>query len=252
MKLFRMSSTTLCVCLVLACSTLLLGKDVALQTYPFSQPALGYDYKALEPAIDARTLEIHYSKHHTGYVNKLNAALEQYEYLHNSTLKELLQNLQAVPEDIRAAVNDNAGGHLHHVIFWEILKPGGAHEPSEALQAAIIAHFCSMDNLKTLFNKQAAGRVGSGWTWLVMDRFGKLHVITTKDQDSPLTLGLEPLLVIDVWEHAYYLNYQNRRADFIDAFWGLVNWDAVNARYENALNKINKTPGTPDKENEKQ
>ncbi len=223
----------------------LLQAGAEQQTYPFKLPELGYDYKALEPHIDARTLEIHHSKHHAGYVRKLNDALEQHEYLHNYTLEELLQNIEAVPEEIRDPVNDNAGGHLHHALFWENLKPGGSKEPAGEILTAIKAHFCSVDNFKDLFASRAGGRVGSGWTWLAMDPFGKLHVFSTTDHNSPISEGFIPLLVIDVWEHAYYLKYQNRRTDFIDAFWNLVNWDVVNERYVEAKKMWRKKATTP-------
>ena len=195
----------------------------------YSTPELGYAFDALEPHIDARTMEIHHDKHHVGYTTKLNAAVE------GSTVQgkdpvTLLADLDAVPADIRTAVRNNGGGHVNHSLFWEILTPGGASAPSGDLSSAIDSAFGSFDAFKTEFEKAAATRFGSGWAWLVKSGSG-LKVYSTANQDSPISQGDTPLLGLDVWEHAYYLNYQNRRPDYISAFWNLVNWDIVASKF---------------------
>ncbi|WP_322801006.1 superoxide dismutase [Thermoflexus sp.] len=201
-------------------------------------PPLPYPYDALEPYIDAQTMEIHHTRHHQAYVNNLNAALEKYPELQDVPVETLLRNLPSVPEDIRETVRNNGGGHLNHSMFWTLMKPGGGGEPTGALAEAIAKAFGSFANFKDLFTKAAMGRFGSGWAWLSMTAFGKLVVHSTPNQDNPVMEGLIPLLGLDVWEHAYYLKYQNRRADYVQAWWNVVNWDQVAANYAKALEAI--------------
>ena len=195
----------------------------------FELPKLTYAYDALEPHIDARTMEIHHTKHHNTYVTNLNAAVEGTEYA-DKDLIELISNIDALPADKQTAVRNNGGGHANHTLFWEILAPGGAKAPTAELASAIEAKFGSIDAFKDEFSKAAAGRFGSGWAWLVVDN-GELKVTSTPNQDSPYMEGQTPILGLDVWEHAYYLNYQNRRPDYIAAFWNVVNWDVVAEKY---------------------
>jgi Fe-Mn family superoxide dismutase len=194
-----------------------------------SLPPLPYAFNALEPHIDARTMEIHHGKHHQAYVTNLNAALDKHPELHKKTIEELLGGINSVPEDIRTAVRNNGGGHANHTMFWEIMGPGGGGAPSGAIADAINSSFGSFDKLKEEVKKAAIGRFGSGWAW-VIDSGGKLAVESTANQDSPIMEGKKAVLGIDVWEHAYYLNYQNRRPDYIDAWWNVVNWAAINKR----------------------
>jgi Fe-Mn family superoxide dismutase len=196
-----------------------------------SLPALPYATDALEPHFDAQTMEIHHGKHHAGYVAKLNAAIEGHSELADKSVEALLGSLDTLPEGIRGAVQNNGGGHANHTLFWSSLSPQGGGAPTGALGAAIDATFGSFDAFKTAFSDAAATRFGSGWAWLVQDAAGALHVYSTANQDSPLMQGHTPLLGLDVWEHAYYLHYQNRRPDFIAAFWNIVDWNAVGARY---------------------
>ncbi len=198
-----------------------------------SLPELGYAYDALEPHIDARTMEIHHTKHHQTYVTNLNNAIAGKADLEAKSADELIQDLGSVPEDIRAAVRNNAGGHVNHTFFWKVIAPGGAKAPSGELAAAIDKAFGSFDAFKEAFAKAATTRFGSGWAWLNKTADGGLAVSSTANQDNPL-MGANfgggvgtPILGLDVWEHAYYLNYQNRRPDYITAFWNVVNWDAV-------------------------
>lgn len=196
---------------------------------PFSLPALPYAHDALEPHIDGKTMEIHHGKHHQAYINNANAALEGTEWAKKS-VEDILKNLDALPENIRGAVRNNAGGHANHSLFWTVLAPagkGGGGAPSGALADAIKAAFGSFDAFKEQFAKAGATRFGSGWAWLSADGSGKLVVESTPNQDSPLSAGHTPILGLDVWEHAYYLNYQNRRPDYIAAFWNVVNWGKV-------------------------
>ncbi|HEY0306476.1 MAG TPA: superoxide dismutase, partial [Longimicrobiales bacterium] len=179
--------------------------------YPFKLPELGYAFNALEPHIDARTMEIHHGKHHAAYTNNLNAALEKHPDLHNRSAEDLIKNLHALPEDIKTPVRNNGGGFINHNLFWEIMRPGGGNKPSGALAKEIDSAFGSFDAFKESLAKAATTRFGSGWGWLVVDSSGKLAVTSTANQDSPITDGSNPILGIDVWEHAYYLNYQNRR-----------------------------------------
>ena len=194
-------------------------------------PALPYDYKALEPHIDEQTMRIHHDKHHAAYVNNLNAALEKHAPLQQKGVDDLLRGINSVPEDIRTAVRNNGGGHANHTMFWEIMGPGKGGTPAGALADAIKSSFGSFDAFKDQFSKAAAGRFGSGWAWLI-DAGGKLVVESTPNQDSPIMEGKKPLLGLDVWEHAYYLRYQNRRPDYIAAWWNVVNWDAVAKRFK--------------------
>jgi superoxide dismutase, Fe-Mn family len=195
--------------------------------YPFKLPDLGYAYDALEPHIDARTMEIHHTKHHAAYTNNLNAALEKHTELHGQSAEDLVKNLNKIPEDIRAAVRNNGGGFINHNLFWQIMKPGGSNKPTGALAKAIDSTFGSFDALKEAVTKAGTTRFGSGWGWLVKGSGGKLQVVSSANQDSPLTDGQTPILGVDVWEHAYYLKYQNRRPDYLAAWWNTVNWDEV-------------------------
>jgi superoxide dismutase, Fe-Mn family len=192
-------------------------------------PALPYDAAALEPHIDAQTMQIHHGKHHAAYVNNLNAALEKHAALQGKSPEELIKNLSAVPEDIRTAVRNNGGGHVNHTMFWQIMGPGKGGAPTGAIGDAITGAFGSFDAFKEQMNKGGAGRFGSGWVWLV-DSGGKLTVESTPNQDNPMMDGKKAVMGIDVWEHAYYLKYQNRRPDYLAAWWNTVNWDEVNKR----------------------
>lgn len=200
----------------------------------FELPSLKFAFDALEPAIDARTMEIHHDKHHATYVNNLNKALESAPELFEKTIEALLRDINTVPEPIRMAVRNNGGGHANHTLFWEVLTPGGLKAPSGALLADIDNSFGSLDGFMEKFTTAAATRFGSGWAWLVVDQNKKLQVYSTANQDSPLMDNHTPILGLDVWEHAYYLNYQNRRPDYIKAFWSLVNWSFVTQEYEKA------------------
>jgi Fe-Mn family superoxide dismutase len=192
-------------------------------------PDLPYDYDALEPYVDERTMHVHHDKHHQAYVNNLNKALEGYEDLQKKSTIALLLDLDEVPDDIRTAVRNNAGGHAAHTLFWECMSPNGGGEPDGALADAIEKSFGSFGAFQTAFNKAAATYFGSGWIWLCADADGKLEIATTPGHDNPVVDGLMPLLVLDVWEHAYYLKYENRRAEFIKAWWNVVDWDTVAA-----------------------
>jgi len=205
----------------------------------FELPSLPYAASALEPHIDARTMEIHHGKHHGTYVAKLNAALEKHPELQSKSIEALLGSLKAVPEDIRGAVRNNGGGHFNHTLFWRIMKPGGGGQPSGALANAINAAFGGFDAFKQKFSDAAVNRFGSGWAWLGKGRDGKLCICSTPNQDNPLMTGLvdcecAPILGLDVWEHAYYLNYQNRRPDYVAAWWNVVNWEQVGANLDAA------------------
>jgi Fe-Mn family superoxide dismutase len=199
---------------------------------PLEVPDLPYDYAALEPHIDEATMRLHHDKHHQAYVTNANAALEGTDWADRSA-EEIVQNLDAIPEDKRTAVRNNAGGAANHAFFWQIMSPDGGGEPSGALADAISSTFGGVDTLKTQVNDAGVKRFGSGWTWLVLDG-GALAVTSTPNQDSPLTEGKTPLLGIDVWEHAYYLKYQNRRPDYLEAWWNVVNWPEVQRRFEQA------------------
>jgi superoxide dismutase, Fe-Mn family len=196
-------------------------------------PVLPYDYKALEPHIDAKTMEIHHTKHHQAYIDKLNAAIEKHPELAEKSAEELIADLDMVPEDIRTAVRNNGGGHVNHSFFWEIMSPKGGGKPEGELAKAIDAAFGSFDDFTAKFADAAATRFGSGWAWLVVDN-GQLSVVSTANQDNPITEGKTPILGLDVWEHAYYLNYQNKRPDYVKAFWNVVNWSEVGKRFAEA------------------
>ena len=199
----------------------------------FQLPELGYAYNALEPNIDAQTMEIHHTKHHAAYTNNLNGALEKHPDLQNKSIEELLGSINSIPEDIRTAVRNNGGGYHNHSLFWKVIAPGGGGESSMSgdLQNAINSKFGGLDALKEKFNAAAASRFGSGWAWLVVKGDGSIDVYSTANQDSPLMEGDTPILGLDVWEHAYYLKYQNRRPEYISAFWNVVNWGEVSQRY---------------------
>jgi Fe-Mn family superoxide dismutase len=197
----------------------------------FTLPPLPYGYDALEPNIDARTMEIHHTKHHQGYVNNLNAAIEKAPELQNKSLDELLKNLSAVPEKVRTAVRNNAGGHWNHSMFWAIMAPNAGGEPTGDLANAIKKSFGDFSKFKEQFNAAASGRFGSGWAWLVSNGSDGLSIESTPNQDNPVMEGRSPILGVDVWEHAYYLKYQNRRADYLAAWWNTVNWPEVAKRY---------------------
>ena len=200
---------------------------------PFELPPLTYAFNALEPHIDATTMEIHHDRHHKAYVDNANAALAGTDW-ENSSVEDVLTSLDQIPEGIRMAVRNNAGGHYNHSLFWEIMGPDGGGAPTGALGDAINATFGSFDDLKAQVNDAGVKRFGSGWTWLVVSD-GALEVMSTPNQDTPLTDGKAPILGIDVWEHAYYLEYQNKRPVYLEAWWNVVNWDAVAAKYEAAL-----------------
>lgn len=195
----------------------------------FTLPDLPYAYDALEPHIDKETMELHHDKHHATYVKNANAALEKHADLADMSVEELLKNIDSVPEDVRTALRNNAGGHANHAFFWEILSPNGGGEPTGEVKEAIEEAFGSFEDFKEKFTTAATGRFGSGWAWLVVNN-GQLEVTSTPNQDSPLMEGKTPILGLDIWEHAYYLNYRNVRPDYIKAFWNVVNWDEVNKR----------------------
>ena len=196
---------------------------------PHSLPPLPYDFAALEPHIDTQTMQIHHGKHHAAYVNNLNAALEKHPALASKSVEDLIAGLSSVPEEIRTAVRNNGGGHVNHTMFWQIMGPGKGGAPTGAIADAITGAFGSFDAFKEQMNKAGVGRFGSGWAWLVSSG-GKLAIESTANQDSPLMEGKKAIMGIDVWEHAYYLKYQNRRPDYLGAWWNVVNWDEVNKR----------------------
>lgn len=198
----------------------------------FKLPDLPYATDALEPHIDQKTMEIHHGKHHQGYVNNLNAALEKHPDLADKSITELLSALDALPADIQTAVRNNGGGHANHSLFWEVMKKKGGGKPSGALAEAIDKTFGSFEKFKEKFSAAAKTRFGSGWAWLVLNRKGELEVTSTPNQDNPISDGKFPILGLDVWEHAYYLNYQNRRPDYVEAFFNVVNWDKVEDLYD--------------------
>ncbi|NEU74661.1 superoxide dismutase [Hassallia byssoidea VB512170] len=196
----------------------------------YSVPPLPYAYDALEPHIDQATMQFHHDKHHAAYVKNLNAALDKHPELKSKTVEEMLRNLNSVPADIRKMVRNNGGGHVNHSMFWQIMKPLGGGEATGAIASAINQSFGSFAAFKKQFNEAGASRFGSGWVWLVRNN-GKLEITTTANQDSPLSEGKYPIMGNDVWEHAYYLKYQNRRADYLDAWWNVLNWDEINKRF---------------------
>ena len=207
---------------------------------PFELPPLPYAYEALEPTIDTETMHLHHDKHHAAYVNNLNAATEGSQFA-NMSIDELVRNLNLVPDDKRTAVRNNGGGHYNHSMFWQIMKPGGGGAPQGEIAERITQSFGSFDALKDAFNKAGAGRFGSGWAWVIVGSDGKLAVTSTPNQDNPLMSGFVettgyPVFGNDVWEHAYYLKYNNRRPDYLAAWWDVINWDEVNKRYSDAIN----------------
>jgi len=200
----------------------------------YELPPLPYDYNALEPHIDEQTMRIHHDKHHNTYVTNLNAALEGLSSVQNLPVEQLLRQISQVPEEKRTAVRNNGGGHANHTMFWQIMGPGGGGQPTGAVATAITQTFGSFDSFKEQVTKAATTRFGSGWAWLTLDGSGKLAVESTANQDSPYMEGKTPILGVDVWEHAYYLKYQNRRPDYLAAWWNTINWNAVNQRYTQA------------------
>ena len=199
--------------------------------HPFKLPDLPYAFDALEPHIDARTMEIHHDKHHAAYTNKLNEALEKHPQFQDKSIEELLRGIEGLPEDIRTAVRNNGGGYANHAMFWEIMGPGGGGEPTGALADAIAKKFGSFSDFRQKVNAAGAGQFGSGWAWLVATD-GGIEVYSTANQDSPLMKGHRPIRGVDVWEHAYYLKYQNRRPDYLEAWWNTLNWDEIGRRYQ--------------------
>lgn len=213
-------------------------KDIApiyQATYPFSLPALPYAYDALEPYIDKQTMEIHHTKHHQAYVDNLNKALESETTLHGKTLFELLNNIDALPEKVRTAIRNQGGGHFNHSLFWNMMTPNASKTPSGILAEQINKAFGSFAKFQDEFNAKAKTVFGSGWAWLVSDSKGNLSVITTSNQDAPIANQLTPILGLDVWEHAYYLKYQNRRPDYISAFWDVISWPQAENTYKAAI-----------------
>ncbi|MEA5618085.1 superoxide dismutase [Cronbergia sp. UHCC 0137] len=198
-------------------------------------PPLPYAYDALEPHIDARTMEFHHDKHHAAYVKNLNGALNKHPELKNKSVEELLRSINKVPSDIRTTVRNNGGGHVNHSMFWKIMKPNGGGEPTGQIASAINQSFGNFAEFKKQFNAAGASRFGSGWVWLVRTKKGNLEITTTANQDSPFMEGKYPIMGNDVWEHAYYLKYQNRRPEYLDAWWNVVNWDEINRRFADAI-----------------
>ncbi len=197
----------------------------------YELPPLPYDYMALEPHIDEATMRLHHDKHHQAYVTNLNAAIDKHPELGSKSPEELIKDLNSVPDDIKAAVRNNGGGHVNHTMFWQIMKPGGGGEPNGPIADAITNTFGSFDAFKTQFNDAGVKRFGSGWAWLVKSADGKLAIVSTPNQDNPMSDGQIPILGNDVWEHAYYLKYNNRRPEYLAAWWNTVNWDEVNKRF---------------------
>ncbi len=203
-------------------------------------PSLPYEFNALEPYVDARTVEIHYTKHHAGYIAKLNKLLEGHEHLAAMDLEFILADINIVPEEIRPGVRDNGGGHLNHSLFWQIMGPSKGGEPTGQFREEFVSAFGSFLNFREEFTKAALKRFGSGWAWLILNPSSRLEVLSTPNQDSPILLGSKPILGIDLWEHAYYLKYQNRRAEYIEAWWNVVNWEKVAEFYARALETVSK------------
>ncbi len=202
----------------------------------FSLPDLPYDYDALEPSIDERTMQIHHDKHHQGYTNKLNDAVEGTEW-EDRSIEDILRNIKEVPQEVRTKVQNNGGGYANHSLFWEVMSPDGGGQPSDDLASAIDDAFGSFDAFKEKFSDAASNRFGSGWAWLVVDEGGSLDVYNTLNQDSPYMDGHTPILGLDVWEHSYYLKYQNNRGDYVKNWWNVVNWDQVSRNYEEATRR---------------
>jgi Fe-Mn family superoxide dismutase len=203
---------------------------------PFSLPKLSYPYEALEPHIDAQTMNIHHTRHHQAYVNAANAAVERWPALASMKIEDVLRDLSKAPDAVRTSVRNNVGGHWNHAFFWELMTPGGAKDPGGDLRAAIDQAFGGVDKLKERMNQAAVGRFGSGWAWLIVDKAGKLDVVSTANQDTPLELGARSVVLgVDVWEHAYYLKYQNRRPDYLAAWWNTVNWTKATENFATKL-----------------
>jgi superoxide dismutase, Fe-Mn family len=203
---------------------------------PFSLPKLSYPYEALEPHIDAQTMNIHHTRHHQAYVNAANAAMERWPALASMKIEDVLRDLSKAPDAVRTSVRNNVGGHWNHAFFWELMTPGGAKDPGGDLRAAIDQAFGGVDKLKERMNQAAVGRFGSGWAWLIVDKAGKLDVVSTANQDTPLELGARSVVLgVDVWEHAYYLKYQNRRPDYLAAWWNTVNWTKATENFATKL-----------------
>jgi len=209
----------------------------------FTLPDLPYGYEDLEPYIDAQTMEIHHTKHHKGYVDKLNNTLQQYPDLASWHLEETLQKLQVLPAYLSQPIRNNGGGHLNHSMFWTIMSPQGGGEPTGAFAEQLYTAFGSFQEFKDQFTQEALGRFGSGWAWLALGREKQLLITSTLNQDNPIMEGMTPILGVDVWEHAYYLTYQNRRAEYIEAWWNVVNWDQVARNYNEALERPDAVPG---------
>ena len=216
-------------------STLPNDTKLAENSGVFELTPLPYEYDALEPYIDQETMQFHHGKHYAGYTKNLNRAIAKYPELKDKSAEDLLRGLNTLPNDIRTAVQNNGGGYVNHKMFWEIMSPNGGGEPQGKIAAAINESFGNFDGFKDKFNAAGGGRFGSGWVWLVLGKDGKLKVISTANQDSPFLTGDYPIMGNDVWEHAYYLNYQNRRGDYLKAWWNIVNWPEVNRRYEEAV-----------------
>jgi Fe-Mn family superoxide dismutase len=207
-------------------------------TETFELPDLPYDYDALEPHIDERTMRIHHDKHHAGYTRKLNNAVEGHDDLQARSAVELLRNLNKVPDGVRTAVRQNGGGYVNHSLFWKVMSPNGGGKPDGELADRLQKEFGSFKGFKQRFNEEATGRFGSGWAWLVVDANGELSVYNTLNQNSPYLYGDTPVLGLDVWEHAYYLNYQNERGTYVKKFWNVVNWEHVQNRYKQAMERF--------------
>ncbi len=203
----------------------------------YEVPPLPYDYSALEPYIDTQTMQLHHDKHHAAYVNNLNAAIQSHAQFASLPVEQLIQRLNELPENIRTAVRNNGGGHANHSMFWQIMTPNGGGQPGGDLANAINSTFGSFDQFKAAFNDAGVKRFGSGWAWLILDRNGNLQVTSTANQDSPLMEGNFPIMGNDVWEHAYYLKYQNRRPEYLNAWWNVVNWNEIEKRYQQAKSR---------------
>jgi Fe-Mn family superoxide dismutase len=210
-----------------------ISQNVAATTGTFKLPPLTYDYNALEPHIDAATMKFHHDKHHAAYVKNLNDAVSKYPELKTQSVEQLLQNLSKLPKDIQTTVRNNGGGHYNHSMFWQIMGPKGGGAPTGSIATAIQKQYGSFDKFKTQFNEAGTKQFGSGWVWLIRDR-ANLKIITTPNQDSPISQGISPIMGNDIWEHAYYLKYQNRRPEYLSAWWNTINWREVNSRFEKA------------------
>jgi Fe-Mn family superoxide dismutase len=202
---------------------------------PFTLPPLPYDYNALEPYIDAETMMFHHDKHHAGYVKKLNEGIAKYPELASKSVEDLLKNINSLPKDLQSTIRNQAGGHLNHTMFWSIMSPNGGGQPTGAIGEAITKTFGSFEAFQTQFNEAGAKQFGSGWAWLVLDSNKQLQVMGLPNQDSPLMSGMSPIMGNDVWEHAYYLTYRNKRDEYLKNWWNVVNWQEINQRYEAAI-----------------